>query len=672
MSLYDDAVLVMIPSAFKAEKLYSVKPTDGTGDFTVARADTATRLNVLGERETMAVNVPLLNYDSAGSCPNLLTQPQSINLYLNSATLVTQDVVTTATSYTVSFEGTGSVAFSGAYTGNLAAAGVGALDRVSLTFTSTAGTLTSTVTGSVINAQIENLAESTTYIATVGAAVTRVKDVVSLGDLIANNILTSAIGIIDNTIDATRWTYKYLGDNIINLYKDGIYAGLLPDPPPSSITIDKGETEKILMYNTNVSNTLLGLSTEATIDYSTAQGLSWNSATDTYARLGSISAIALSTSALDANLPIQAAMKRCLLNDDGTVNYYLDADNSALKADGSTASDLTGADGQVMVEIPKFWFKESLVGTVKSWYISLTYISGFELHPAFWKDGKQVDYRYMSAFEGGMWDASTGAMCAEASIPSSIYATGDKMTSVTGTWAKTNETRAEYRAMAAKRGTGWRQLDYYLHSAVQLLYLVEYADFDSQVMIGAGRTALSGGGWTADSYIGGTGLSVADGNGTNSVSNGGVNYLTDYMTYRGIENLFGNVYKMLDGIVWDGRWTGSAAAQPVYVTNNSTYFADQTSTNMQHLVDATYIGAVGGYIGNIENVTGFIPSAGGGSATTDICDYYYQYSTVGQDFWRVALVGGAADGGSKAGVFFVNAYDAWSHDEVGLAARLTY
>jgi len=232
--------------------------------------------------------------------------------------------------------------------------------------------------------------------------------------------------------------------------------------------------------------------------------------------------------------------------------------------------------------------------------------------------------------------------------------------------------------MAAERGTGFRQLDYYLHSAVQLLYLVEYADFNSQTMIGGGRSNLTGGGWTADSYIGLTGLSIPDGNGTNSVMSGtlydidGTGYATDYMTYRGIENLFGNVWKMVDGITWDGTWTGSAAAQPVYVTNNSTYFADQVSTNMQHLCDAPYIGAASDYIGNIVNVTGFIPSAGGGTATEEICDYYYQYSEVGRNYWRVVLVGGLAYYGGQAGVFSLDAADAWSSDGVDYGGRLCF
>ena len=49
MSLYDEASLVMIPSGYKEDKLYSIKPTSGDGDFTFSRGtDTATRVNASG------------------------------------------------------------------------------------------------------------------------------------------------------------------------------------------------------------------------------------------------------------------------------------------------------------------------------------------------------------------------------------------------------------------------------------------------------------------------------------------------------------------------------------------------------------------------------------------------------------------------------------------------
>ena len=47
MSLYKDASLVMLPSAYKDGKLYSIRPTDGSGDFTFSRGSnlSATRVN---------------------------------------------------------------------------------------------------------------------------------------------------------------------------------------------------------------------------------------------------------------------------------------------------------------------------------------------------------------------------------------------------------------------------------------------------------------------------------------------------------------------------------------------------------------------------------------------------------------------------------------------------
>ena len=56
MSLLDDASLILVPSGYKEDKLYSVKPTDGTGDFTFSRASTATRVNSDGLIEDVPVN----------------------------------------------------------------------------------------------------------------------------------------------------------------------------------------------------------------------------------------------------------------------------------------------------------------------------------------------------------------------------------------------------------------------------------------------------------------------------------------------------------------------------------------------------------------------------------------------------------------------------------------
>mgnify|MGYP000317171969 CR=1 FL=1 len=76
-----------------------------------------------------------------------------VNLLLASATMSTQNVTTVATSYKLSFTGTGTVTLSGTSTAG-PLVGTGASDRVSLTFTPTAGTLTLTVSGSVTLADL--------------------------------------------------------------------------------------------------------------------------------------------------------------------------------------------------------------------------------------------------------------------------------------------------------------------------------------------------------------------------------------------------------------------------------------------------------------------------------------------------------------------------------------
>ncbi len=83
MNAYNDASLIMYPSGYKAGKLYSLKPTNGTGDFTVVRNTTATRVDALGLIESVAANVPRIDY-TGGGCGSLLVEPAATNLVLRS------------------------------------------------------------------------------------------------------------------------------------------------------------------------------------------------------------------------------------------------------------------------------------------------------------------------------------------------------------------------------------------------------------------------------------------------------------------------------------------------------------------------------------------------------------------------------------------------------------
>ena len=84
MSLLTQASLVLTPNAYKANKLYSIIPSSGSGDMTTTRATTATRVNSSGLVENVATSIPRIDYtDGDGS---LLLEPQRTNLNTYSST----------------------------------------------------------------------------------------------------------------------------------------------------------------------------------------------------------------------------------------------------------------------------------------------------------------------------------------------------------------------------------------------------------------------------------------------------------------------------------------------------------------------------------------------------------------------------------------------------------
>jgi len=67
MSLLDKASLVQIPSGYKEDKLYSVVPDSGAGDFTFARSSTGTRVNADGYIEEVPWNLSTYSEDFTNS-----------------------------------------------------------------------------------------------------------------------------------------------------------------------------------------------------------------------------------------------------------------------------------------------------------------------------------------------------------------------------------------------------------------------------------------------------------------------------------------------------------------------------------------------------------------------------------------------------------------------------
>lgn len=136
------------------------------------RNSTANGFNRYGEFATADSGIPRQELEG------WLFEVERTNLLLNSESLSTQSVDVTAEPHTLSFYGTGSVTLSGVAVATLN--GTAADERVDLTFTPAAGSLTLTVSGTVTLANLEVGSFPTRYITTTGTEQTRDADVVSI------------------------------------------------------------------------------------------------------------------------------------------------------------------------------------------------------------------------------------------------------------------------------------------------------------------------------------------------------------------------------------------------------------------------------------------------------------------------------------------------------------
>ena len=360
--------------------------------------------------------------------------------------------------------------------------------------------------------------------------------------------------------------------------------------------------------------------------------------------------------------------RRCNVSDDGTITAYY----------GDEGYTEDGSNGQVMVYQPAFYYKvvplkleknaDSGIGyhlRKANYYVSSKPKTGFKLHPAFYDgNGNEIDYILYSAYEGSMYDSSTQAYVNDNVDKSITYEDGDLLCSVAGKKPISGlrsglGTKQNFETMAQNRSTGWHLETIKAISANQLLMMIELAMMNSQNGIGQGVVTIADNKAYNCSSLTGSTASLGNGTGqavetVNEIGGTETTYNVNgkvSVSYRGVENPWGNIWKHIQGInIWgDGSMGGG---QP-YVANDFTFNESKHSDNYEPvgftLTNANgYISAMG--YGSEEYDWLLMPSETGGTSALPVGDFFYV--TPDLNGYRIALGGGSWNYGGFAGGFF--------------------
>ena len=275
-------------------------------------------------------------------------------------------------------------------------------------------------------------------------------------------------------------------------------------------------------------------------------------------------------------------------------------------------------DGNEVVKIPKFWYKIEKTNSKLSIQIAGAPRTGFNVSPAHRARGSypEQDYVYIGRYHSDSNYKSTSGVIPVANI-----------------------TRATARTNQAAIGSGYYQLDFSLWVTIWMLYLVEFANWNTQSMIGynCGNNSLKENTGSTDTMPYHTGTMQA------SKTTYGVG-----VQYRYIEDPWGNVLDWCDGITF-GPDENNNAGEGIYCFEDFSNYSD--SYNAPGAVLVGRRANVSNYIQDFDqsNVSGFDwvlypgngDTASSQSQIPDSCyfnaagvvlfvgGYYYQYAHYG-------------------------------------------
>lgn len=310
--------------------------------------------------------------------------------------------------------------------------------------------------------------------------------------------------------------------------------------------------------------------------------------------------------------------------------YYLDPTNLKKKADGS-ASVLTGADGDVMIQVKKLYSKFTKVENGK---VAISISNVREDGSWFcWNEvaGVEREYRYRARYMAG-------------------FATGDEteMRSISGVPKTVNKTRGAFRTLATARGKQYYQNDIYLIFLWELMYLLMYKSRNSQTALGQGRTLSSN---TANVNCG-----WSDNYGCCWGDQGGVNGVV----FLWAEDAFGDTWEFGDGACLVNGVYKLTRDPSKYNDTGEGYEIELASGMTAANNNDKYITKLA-----MTNDVPFLPVASGGSSATFWCDNMWIADAV-----QVVMFGGRWHDAAVAGFFYWSLHATVSSASAAVGSRL--
>ena len=396
-----------------------------------------------------------------------------------------------------------------------------------------------------------------------------------------------------------------------------------------------------------------------------------------FTRLGAAAGL---TAGSDFNaFPMYGQRRRIVVDSNGVID---DSYSPEDVEESDTAVD-------VMVYQPKFYYKVVPLKLEKqssglgyhirkaNYYISSTPHEGFKLHPLFYDaNGNEIDYVLLSAYEASYkyWHATSprtgyyavfhdGDVNSEDTDPTIDFAV-DTLKSlpyvkpISGQYKAL--TKANMETLAQNKSPNWHLDTIKSVSANQLLIAIEYGTFNTQNAIGMGIVSnASSGSNNCSSLTGSTSAAMFN-------TNSGMASETIYdvagtetpfntngklaVSYRGMENPWGNIWKHVNGInLWGDGTMGSGQ---VYIADGLTY--NESSHSGDYKPAGFTIANANGYVsafgyGDEAYDWLFMPSEVIGNNLIPVGDYLS--CTANLNGYRIALLGGTWNKGDYAGGF---------------------